>query len=36
VVQYFDTDLVIVLWVLKQEMSLPLNANNCAVNIFNV
>jgi hypothetical protein len=36
VVQYFDTDLVTVLWLLKEEMRLPLNAINCAVNILNV
>lgn len=35
-VQYLDTDLVIVLWLLKQDMILPLNAINCAVNILNV
>ena len=34
--QYLDTDLVIVLWLLKQEMNLPLYAVNCAVNILNV
>jgi len=36
VVQYLDTDLVIVLWLLKQETTLPLNAINRAVNILKV